>query len=509
MPQELPGLYYDAEKNRYFPIKPRIPGSSSHSHASQFQKNPLSSSIQATKLFSQTSPPTSRLLHLRELNGDAFNFGRGRHSFQEEFHKLHASKPVVWRYRGTANISDSALEQTQIDVQTLEGQIETDVLLAGSIDGSLSFLKVGKFGQHFDYRVTYSPDHVWPSTKVEAESNETPKYVWRPPGASLCMPSRISGIRLSENPSLSTDSDASKVRLALITTLGSETSGGYVYILNLLEPLDFTSRLDQRLHVVASFNYTVWTADYNSHTHQAAIGTNLGAALVDVERGTSKWVCRSKSDVLAQQFDQTGNLVLCGLRNGAIVTVDVRENHESTSARLTRHRIPYFSSGRSNQKKWFEVKGHISPSQTIYMPSSISSLVSLQSYDQYFLASSMDGSMNLYDHRLTKRGAVQSYGGHVNSHTRIQLGVDQSERFVMSGGEDCYLRLWSIKSGKLLFEDKFSDSVSTTICWGRAERSMRREVGRKRYEEQKLFGQKHDSGAWLGSQEGLFHMYWP
>lgn len=41
--------------------------------------------------------------------------------------------------------------------------------------------------------------------------------------------------------------------------------------------------------------------------------------------------------------------------------------------------------------------------------------------------------MKLYDHRLTKRGAVQSYGGHVNSHTRIQLGVDQSERFVVSG----------------------------------------------------------------------------
>ncbi|XWS40491.1 hypothetical protein CRYUN_Cryun18bG0144400 [Craigia yunnanensis] len=509
MPQaELPGLYYDAEKNRYFPIKSRIPGSSSQSHASQFQKNPLSSSIQATKLCPQTRVPTSRLLHLRELNGNAFNFDRGRHSFQEEFRKLQASKPVVWRYPGTVNISDSALEQTQIDVQTLEGQIETDVLLAGSIDGSLSFLKVGKFVQHFDHGVTYIPDHVWPSTKVEAESNETPKYMWRPPSASLRMSSRISCIRLSENQSFLTNNDDSKVHHALITTLGSETSGGYVYILDLLEPVDFTSRLDQRLHAVASFNYTVWTADYNSHTNQAVIGTNLGAALVDVERGASTWVCRSKSDVLAQQFDQTGNLVLCGLRNGAIVTVDVRENQESISARFTRHRIPYFSSGRSNQKQWFELKGHIYPSQTIYMPSSISSLVSLQSYDHYFLASSMDGSMNLYDHRLTKRGAVQSYGGHVNSHTRMQLGVDQSERFVISGGEDCYLRLWSIKSGKLLFEDKFSDSVPTTICWRRAQRSMGREAERQRYEEQQLFGQNHNSGAWLGSQEGLFHMHW-
>lgn len=44
--------------------------------------------------------------------------------------------------------------------------------------------------------------------------------------------------------------------------------------------------------------------------------------------------------------------------------------------------------------------------------------------------------MKLYDRRLIERGAVQSYEGHVNSHTHIQLGVDPSEKFVMSGG--CY-----------------------------------------------------------------------
>ncbi|XP_022762566.1 uncharacterized protein LOC111308499 [Durio zibethinus] len=504
MPQDPPGLYYDAEKNRYFPIKPRIPGSSSLSHASQSQNNhPLSNSVQATKLCPQTRAPTSRLLHLRELNGDAFNYGRGRLSFQEEFHKLHASKPAVWSY-GTStnllrvNISDSSLEQTQIGVQTLEGQMETDVLLVGSIDGSLSFLTVGKLGQPFDYGVRYIPDHVWPSTKVEAENNEPPQYVWWPTCVSFHMSSRISCIRLCEKQSFCTNNDDSKLQHTVITTLGSETSCGYVYILNLLEPVDFTSRLDQRLHAVASFNYTIWAADYNSHKNQAVIGTNHGAALVDVERGISTWVCHSKSDVLAQQFDRTGNLVLCGLRNGAIVTVDVRENQQSIAAGHTRHRNPYFSSGRSNQKKWFELKGNISPSHIIYMPSSISSLVSLQSYDQYFLARSMDGSMKLYDHHLTKRRAVQSYGGHVNSHTRIQIGVDQSERFVMSGGEDCYLRLWSVKSGKLLFEDKFSNSVPTTICWRRAERGIGREAER----------QNHNSGAWLGSQEGLFYMHW-
>ena len=37
------------------------------------------------------------------------------------------------------------------------------------------------------------------------------------------------------------------------------------------------------------------------------------------------------------------------------------------------------------------------------------------------------------------------------------------------GGEDCNLRLWSIKSGKLLFEDKFCNTIPSTVCWRRAE----------------------------------------
>lgn len=40
---------------------------------------------------------------------------------------------------------------------------------------------------------------------------------------------------------------------------------------------------------------------------------------------------------------------------------------------------------------------------------------------------------------------------------------------LLIGGEDCYFRLWNIKSGKLIFEDKFVDAVPSTICWRRAE----------------------------------------
>lgn len=41
--------------------------------------------------------------------------------------------------------------------------------------------------------------------------------------------------------------------------------------------------------------------------------------------------------------------------------------------------------------------------------------------------------VKLYDLRLVQRGSIQSYEGHVNSHTRIQIGVDPFEKFLMSG----------------------------------------------------------------------------
>ncbi|PPD68953.1 hypothetical protein GOBAR_DD34168 [Gossypium barbadense] len=463
MPQDLPGFYYDAEKNRYFPNKPRIPGSSSFSNASPSQNNPLSSFLQATKLCPKTRVPASKLLHLRELNGNAFSYDRGRHSFVEEFHKLHASKPVVWRYGATdenllRDIRYSALEQTQIDVQTLEGQMETEVLLVGSMDGSLSssrahaswlgdlnmpyflqlavnLLKVGS-ERHFDYGITHIPDRVWPSTKGDAESDETPPYVSRPAAAPLHMPSRISSIRLCEKQSFSTNNYDSKFQCSLYPSVIAYLDK-FFNILKTLIPEIF-----------------IFSVIWMSHR------TDIGVALVNVERGATKWVCRSKSDVLAVQFDQTGNIVLCGLRNGAIVTVDVRENQERMFSRLTKLKIPYSSSGRSSQKRWFEIKGLISPSHTIHMPSSISRL------------------MKLYDHRLTKRGAVQSYGGHVNSHTRIQLGVDQSERFVMSGeGERTAI---------------YDCGVSSPAPW----------------ERKGEIRQNHNCRAWLASEEGLFHMHW-
>lgn len=63
-----------------------------------------------------------------------------------------------------------------------------------------------------------------------------------------------------------------------ISTLGSDTSGGSVYILNLVEPLDFNRTIPvirRRIHEVASFNCSIWTADCQSSGGRAVIGTFL------------------------------------------------------------------------------------------------------------------------------------------------------------------------------------------------------------------------------------------
>ncbi|KAL6992113.1 hypothetical protein U1Q18_010220 [Sarracenia purpurea var. burkii] len=158
--------------------------------------------------------------------------------------------------------------------------------------------------------------------------------------------------------------------------------------------------------------------------------------------------------------------------------------------------------------RYVYLKGNIYQSNITSMPSSICCLAALHLYDQYFLASSMDGSIRLYDQRLMQRGPIQFYEGNVNSHTRLQFGVDPYERMFLSGGVDRKLRLWSIKSGELLYEKKFQfmNFVPEVVFWPK-------ELPRVQDERQKrgdyAHTQEHSWGAWVGSREGLFYMNWP
>ncbi|KAI3455768.1 hypothetical protein Pfo_012431 [Paulownia fortunei] len=474
MPKELPGFYYDAEKNRYFPYKGPIPGSSPKPPSIP----PPSDPKQADSLC-QRFRIRPELLQARELCGNVISSCKKKLSFQDEYEKRHASQPMIWKYEETRKMANISLEHTVADVILPHGIMGRDILLSCGPNGLLCIFQVGKDPQEIDPTDIYKVDRVWPPNLDQIPRH---KELLRELGSSLGaiqpMTSDVSCIVASRKSSLRTDGTMSKH--FLITTLGSDIAPGCVYFLDLSQPIDFGSAapIGGGFYDIAQFKQTLWTADCDPEETRAAIGTSRGVALLNMETGVSSWVLRCKSDVLSLQLDQSGNFILCGLRNGAIVTVDTRQKQIRRSAHS---------------------------SSTISMPSSVCCLTSLKLWDQYFLASSMDGSIKLYDHRLIQRGPVQSYEGHVNSHTRIELGVDPSEKVVMSGGEDCYLRLWNIKSGELLFKERFMNSIPSAVCWPRSGALLESTEGGQDY---RCYWQDHCLGAWLGSYEGIFYMDW-
>lgn len=475
MPKEIPGFYYDAEKNRYFPYKGPIPGSSRRPPPSS--SNLPSNSKKIDGVCKCMKLRIGKLLQAREVCGNIISSTKGKLNFQMEYQKRQASQPSIWKYHETERMGNTALEHVDVDVTLSHGLIKREILLAGGSNNSLNLVQVGKVGREFDPPQSYMADCVWPLNVGQgAEHRDLSRHIWSSDTAMTYMPSNISCIKMLRRPSFPIDDTESKH--ILITTLGSDGSDGLVYLLDLSKPLDFNLNFPihrEGFREVASFKHTLWGADCDSNGRLAVIGTDTGAALLNMETGRPRWIYRCKSDVLSTQIDHTGNVILCGLRNGAIVTVDARQ-------------------------KQLKRNTHTSPA--ISMPSSVCCLASLKLYDQYFLASSMDGSIKLYDHRLTRRGPIQSYDGNVNSHTRLELGVDPSEKFVLSGGEDCYLRLWNIQSGKMLFEDRFMESVPSVVCWPRID------GGEKGMQNRNYYGKDHSSGAWLGSYDGIFYSSW-
>ncbi|XP_031500661.1 uncharacterized protein LOC116264522 [Nymphaea colorata] len=511
MPRDLPGLYYDPVKNRYFPVKARgAPSTAAPAHSNQPE---LSCE---REIYNRNYIKTLKLLEGRELHGRFSVTQSKKFSFQQQYQISQASAPTVWKYRRTDGIVDSSMEHFTSFVQTSEGQKRTGILAMGNMAGSISIYEVGKFG-HLGSATARTPVCLRPHRALQ--DGGRPEYIRACEGYVIPLFSSVSCItRRKKMLSSANDQFSSNHSCALVSSLGSGGSGGSVYVLDFAKPLDLhqdVSSLHSRLVKVASTNCTIWSADSNCDGTKAIIGTNRGAALLHLERQELSWICRTKSDILSLQFDHSGNVALCGLRNGAIIVMDIRQRHLNSLDNFSRawssmdQKSNHGLQVSKNLRTW--LKGDVRPLGAAFMPSAVCSLASLYSYGHYFLASSMDGSLGLFDSRLLQRGAVHHYEGHVNSHSRLHIGVDPTETFFLAGGEDCCMRIWNIKTGEILYGSRISSSPVVAMCWPQNESVLSASdelpVSNGVEFEMESSELTHSWAAWLGSLEGLFYIH--
>ncbi|XP_040268671.1 DDB1- and CUL4-associated factor 4 [Bufo bufo] len=130
---------------------------------------------------------------------------------------------------------------------------------------------------------------------------------------------------------------------------------------------------------------------------------------------------RTNSDVLAQQFATQTLLLYNGCRSGEVFSIDLR--------------VPYHSP--NNWKKG------VSFSQS----SGITCLRLLKD-ENYLVVSDMSGQIKLWDLRMVKN--VLNYEGHMNSYAHLPVHVKEDEGLLLAVGQDCYTRIWNFQDARLL-----------------------------------------------------------
>uniref|UniRef100_A0A8B9GXY3 WD repeat domain 21 n=2 Tax=Astyanax mexicanus TaxID=7994 RepID=A0A8B9GXY3_ASTMX len=127
------------------------------------------------------------------------------------------------------------------------------------------------------------------------------------------------------------------------------------------------------------------------------------------------------SDVLAQQFALRAPVLFNGCRSGEIFSIDLRQR------------------GRGRDHSWKTCR--------FYQDSAVTSVRLLQD-ENYLLAADMLGKIKLWDIRV--RRSVKQYEGHHNEYAYLPLHLSEQEGLLLAVGQDCYTRLWSLRDGHLL-----------------------------------------------------------
>lgn len=164
--------------------------------------------------------------------------------------------------------------------------------------------------------------------------------------------------------------------------------------------------------------HTSWACAWNYHKQQFGVGTEKGCLVVDVN--TRKlWQFKTKnSNAISQIFtkEDGGNLLYTGVRNGSILKHDLRSS-STLPVTLMNHKAAVCCLRLSHD-------------------------------EQYLYASDFSGKILKWDLRMKK--AVLNYDGLMNKYSKLPFFIDETQSVLYAAGQDCYTKLWCLKSARLL-----------------------------------------------------------
>eukprot|EP00057_Strongylocentrotus_purpuratus_P014479 XP_011668953.1 PREDICTED: DDB1- and CUL4-associated factor 4 [Strongylocentrotus purpuratus] len=399
---EIPGFYYDEEKQRHFRILPGHSGGNVvttetiRQKEAEKKRQSYLEERNSTKGSSEKVLPGNRVNSLVQLQENRMR-GNCRSSYFKRM--AHESAVKQMEIKPSSRVSpfpDHYFNGTSGYISNLELDSRQKQVLMVISDDYLSRLWQGevvcernpKTGQE---EVTIAN---WSTVNIL-----TTQLIWKVAHASWAQ------VREGEN------------MYALYAI-----SGGLSSTVQLMKCPTEGDGISQISYSYERSNESLWTCAWsNSPTLPAhlAIGSTGKAIVVDTLSTREQILYTSNSDVFAQAFSRKSPVLYNGTRLGEILGVDLRKpssGHFDMTAVLS-HRVAVCS-------------------------------LKLLKEENYVLASDMGGEIKLWD--IRQCAVVQEFKGHHNENHHLPVKVDSTETILHAVGQDKYTRVWSLKSGDLL-----------------------------------------------------------
>ncbi|EIW59411.1 uncharacterized protein TRAVEDRAFT_46720 [Trametes versicolor FP-101664 SS1] len=401
MPRELPGMYWDEEKNRYFPLSSRPAGAL------------VSSTPPVAPSTSLAAPPSAQSAQSRKRRKLARD-EQENPPCEDEGLAYSSKSAATWRNLNAFREASSGgrlrrcihgLQSASISARSAESEL---------LDNNGRFpLDVGETVSALCTRVDESGDsNMWiggGSGWLYTMNSKEPDHRWR----EFYLGTQVTSIT-SSGPTTLVTSLGSPAR-ALVTR--AQTVG--LWLLR-----EFPTNLCNDAWCGHVYNRTI------------VVGGRRGAVcFVDAER--DQYVrLHCESDVFSVRL-QNQNLMYIGMRNGVVERWDLRQPGAASDTVV-------------NMSSKADRTGG-APVQHLRLV-----------HQHGLLVETMRGDLEVHDLRfLRDTTPLIQFDGHVSSYQhRLGIAIDSEEDFLFAGGGDSRLRAWSLRTGDPLHDDIATGPIS-------------------------------------------------